>query len=81
MEDSEYMYIVTEYAEGMELSDYITENYPVKEECAVVIVHQLLNTLKHLASLEEKYGVKFINIVNKHNIIIDPDSLEVKFLN
>lgn len=81
IEDSEYMYIVTEYADGMELSDYITENYPIKEEWAVVIIHQLLNKLRHLASLEEKHGTKFINIVNKHNIIIDPDSLEVKFLN
>ncbi|CAI2374254.1 unnamed protein product [Moneuplotes crassus] len=73
--DEDYLYIVTEFSEGIYLKDFIFEN-KCSDECATMIIHQLLDCVKYLNSL----GF-YKNNISVNNIKIDPDSLEIKLEN
>lgn len=73
--DDEKLYLVFEYVEGLDLSDYIMERRRVDEKKAAFILQQICSTINYLHS---------INICHRDikldNIMINPETLEIKLI-
>ena len=73
--DKKKLYIVMELVEGKELFDYVVERMQVNEKEAIIIVTQLLKTIKYMN------GIKMCHRdLKPENIIINPETLHIKII-
>ena len=55
--DKDKLYLVFEYVNGVDLSDYIAESIKISEDKAAIILHQIWNTIDYLHSIHIQYFV------------------------
>lgn len=73
--DEKKLYLVFEYIDGIDLSDYITENVKLDEEKAVWILRQICRTINYLHSIHICH-----RDIKLDNIMINPETLEIKLI-
>ena len=73
--DKEKLYLVFEYVNGIDLSDYIAENIRIPEDKAVVILQQIWNTIDYLHSIHICH-----RDIKLDNIMINQETLEIKLI-
>lgn len=73
--DERKLYLVFEFIDGVDLSDYITERRRLSEEKAVFILQQICSTINYLHSIHICH-----RDIKLDNIMINPDTLETKLI-
>lgn len=73
--DKKKLYLVFEYIDGVDLSDYITERRKISEEKAAFILQQICSTINYLHSIHICH-----RDIKLDNIMINPDTLETKLI-
>lgn len=73
--DETKLYLVFEYIDGVDLSDYITERIKISEEKASYILHQICSTIDYLHSIHICH-----RDIKLDNIMINPETLEIKLI-
>jgi calcium-dependent protein kinase len=73
--DDEKLYLVFEYVDGSDLSDYITESIKIGEEKTIKILQQICSTINYLHSIHICH-----RDIKLDNIMVNPDTLEIKLI-
>ena len=73
--DNKHLYLVFEFIDGIDLSDYITENIRVSEENTNIILSQICSTIEYLHSIHICH-----RDIKLDNIMINQKTLEIKLI-
>ena len=73
--DKDRLYLVMDLVEGMELFDFVTERFKLKEYEAIEIIEQLVRVIKYLNSL----GIWHRDL-KPENVIINKATLKIKLI-
>lgn len=73
--DHKKLYLVFEYVDGLDLSDYILENTKISEEKAIKILKQICSTINYLHSIHICH-----RDIKLDNIMVNPETLKIKLI-
>lgn len=73
--DEKKLYLVFEFIDGIDLSDYITERIKISEDKAAYILQQICSTINYLHSIHICH-----RDIKLDNIMINAETLEIKLI-
>ena len=73
--DEKSLYLVFEYIDGLDLSDYVTENTKIPEEKVKYILMQICSTIDYLHSIHICH-----RDIKLDNIMVNPETFEIKLI-